>query len=257
MTILLDRFDPARAWKVALVVFCAYVGFVVAGLAFYGVLDDNPLTTMARTHLELRAPVILVQAAAGLSLLAVVIGGAPIAFAVLRRALTAHRRDLVLIAVPPLSVGVFVAYYAVVFALNVANDSLKLAIPRATLVTIFQAGSGLLVLGAMASTGAAVLAVATARHDISRRLFQFALVPAGGAVLAMALGVLGVALWGVSANVDSPQVFQGNYGLLGLNTATTWLVIIAGMAFFTVVAGVALVIGASHWRNRLNRVDVV
>jgi hypothetical protein len=257
MTRILDRFDPAKAWQAALIVFCAYVGFVIAGLAFYGVLDDNPLTTMARTHLELRVPVILVQVAAVLSLLAIAIGAAPIAFAVLWRALIAHRRDLILLAVPPLAAGVFVAYYAVLFVLHFASDAHRLVIPAPLLVTMFQAGSGLLVLGAIASTIAAVTAVVLARRDISRRLFQFALVPAAGAIAAMALGVLGVALWGASANVDSPQVFFGEYGLLGMNTATTWLVIVVGMALFTILAAAALVLGAFHSGNRLKSPDVV
>jgi hypothetical protein len=50
----------------AITVFSAWAAFVMAGLCFYGVLDDNPLTMLARSHLALLA----VPPGAGLAVLA-------------------------------------------------------------------------------------------------------------------------------------------------------------------------------------------
>ena len=92
--------------------FAAYIAFVVAGMGVYGLADDSPMAALMKTGADL--PLLLswltVQAGALIALLAVVIGGLPLAWIVIRRALTSSRQDLRLLLVPVLSFLALVPY---------------------------------------------------------------------------------------------------------------------------------------------------
>src|SRR2546426_1417874 len=89
-----------RLRAVALTVFCAYIGFVLAGLTFYLMVDDSPFVPLMGTHLELGAAWLVVAGGSAISLLAVV-GGLPIGLTMLRQGITARRRDLLLLLFVP------------------------------------------------------------------------------------------------------------------------------------------------------------
>ena len=77
-----------------LVVFTAYIAFVVAGMSLYGLADDTPMAALMKTGRDL--PLLLswltVQAAALVAFASVVIGGLPLAWIVVRRALRSRAR---------------------------------------------------------------------------------------------------------------------------------------------------------------------
>jgi hypothetical protein len=210
------------------------VVFVVAGLGFYGMLDDNPLTKLGQSHLALGLSVLVVQAGAVLALLAVTAGGLPIALAVVRFALRQHQRDvLLLLAVPPVFV-VLLGMLFVVLAI-IANTSVLAA---AGGFGLFLALTGLFLVAALASPAAASLAVI--RSQVDEAWFRLARLPLAATVGAMALTLCAVLAWGLSANLEAPQAFRGGLGLFGLNTDLSWTGVLVGMGLATVVAALAV-----------------
>jgi hypothetical protein len=188
----------SRPRNSALTVFCAWVAYVLAGLCFYGVLDDNPLTALARSQGGgLRFSVWAVQAGAVLALLAVLAGALPIGWAILTSALRQRSRDvLTLLAVPPLSLIVVLAYVGYLLVLG-NQPGLTSAAPDAhmrTLVYVFQfVFMGL----AIASTTALVAAVQ--RSQLDERPYRATRLPAVLASASMGLTLLGLLSWGASA----------------------------------------------------------
>src|SRR6266568_2903211 len=96
-----------RPWAITL--FCAYISFVLAGAAFYGMVDDSPFVPLMNRNPALLLSWLVVAGASGIALLAVVVGGLPVGFAVVKRALQVERRNLLLLLVPFISLGALIA----------------------------------------------------------------------------------------------------------------------------------------------------
>jgi len=103
-----------------LIVFAAYIAFIVAGMALYGLADDSPMAALMRTgtDLPLLASWLTVQAGALIALLAVVAGGLPLAWVVMRRVVTSGRQDLRFLLVPVFAFLALVLYAAFMFAVG-------------------------------------------------------------------------------------------------------------------------------------------
>src|SRR5438132_9931238 len=98
-----------RLRKAEMIVFCAYIAFVVAGLALYGMVDDSPFIPAMNRHVELAAAWYAIAAGSGLALVAVVAGGLPFGLAIVKRIFTEKRRDLLmLMAVPVIALAAVV-----------------------------------------------------------------------------------------------------------------------------------------------------
>jgi hypothetical protein len=216
-----------------LIVLWAWVVFVLAGLGFYGLLDDNPLSKMASVP-ALQLSVLAVQAGAVLTLLGVTAGGLPIGWAVVRFAVGQRRRDvLALLAVPVICALAMGGAGAAL--LVVANTT---GAPNAVGISLFFGIAGLFPVAAIAS--AAAVSAAVMRSPVSETWYRLARVPSAGAVAAMALTLCAVAAWGISANLAAPQAFHGALGLLDLSTDLSWVGVLAGMGLATLVAAVTV-----------------
>ena len=220
--------------RATLVVFWAWIVFVLAGLGFYGLLDDNPLTTLAASVPALQWSVLAVQAGAVLALLAVAAGSAPIGWAMLRFALGHRRRDvMLLLAIPVICAGVLGgAGVTLAIVANAANMT-------ASQGFIFFLGlAGLFLLAAVVSPAA--VSAAVLRSPVNEIWYRLARWPSAGAVGAMAFTLCAVVAWGISANRAAPQAFHGALGLLGLNTDLSWASVVIGMSLATIVAAGAV-----------------
>jgi hypothetical protein len=231
-----------------LTVFCAYIGFAVAGLALYGLVDDSPFIPLMSSHPALLPAWFAIEGGAGLSALAVGVGGLPIALTVLRRAFTTHRRDLVLLAVPPVAFGLLVVVAALMIVFAEAGRGAG------------QPGgpTGLAAIGFIAlfivaaAAGATALAVLVLRSPTEVQTFRvpgltvhvepyrFALIPAVITTLAMAGMLIASLAWGVLARAASAQVFKSPGFIGGPSSGGTYLGIVLLMAISTAVAGVAV-----------------
>jgi hypothetical protein len=207
-------------------VFVAYVGFIVAGLGYQKLTEYDDFMSAAARYPLVGAGFHAVQAGSVVALLAVLIGGLPLAWAALRDVLARRRYGtLALFAVPILA---FAALFGYGFAAIHIKDAANLS---------GQATGGLiavLVLGA--ATSAWAVSRAILRSEVPARLYRFALAPALVATGAMALMLVAAVVWGVALRASDPALFGGGDGIHGTSTALSWGVQVAVMALCTLAA---------------------
>lgn len=256
------NFTPVTNWRLTdmnnklrsaiLIVFSAYIAFVVAGMALYGLADDSPMAALMKsgTDLPLLASWLTVQAGAVIALLAVIIGGLPLAWIAIRRALRGSRADLGLLLVPVLSFGALAVYAAFVASVGLGVVHLPGVAPAVSPQN-FPVGNKLLigggmlifVLGAIASTLAVWRLINRTQpaedklrlpgFEAALKPYQFAMVPARIACAAMLLTLLGTLAWGWFSYAAMPQVASQNWGLLLSNTAASFGLIVFVMLIAT------------------------
>lgn len=178
---------------------------------------------------------------AWVSLVAAVVGGLPIALAVLRGAVAGRRRDVLgLLGVPPLALVVFVGYSAFPMQLLMrvighrpVHDPINLLVALTWM--------GLLGLAALAS--AAALSLAVARSELTPGTLRRALPP--GLALAATMGVVAAATlaWGLSLRAEVPELFNSNGGMLATLLPLSWLAVVVVMGLAAATAARSVVAG--------------
>jgi ABC-type transport system involved in cytochrome c biogenesis permease component len=153
----------------------------------------------------------------------------PIALAIGRTALERrHWRQVGLLAVPPLTLAIWIALTVVLLAVGEPPSSGPLR------VAAFLLWVGVFVVAAIASTVAVSAAALDAEVDGS--LYRRAALPAVATAVAMAFVVASVVAWGIGLAIVSPADFWGFDGILSSSTPLTWLGIVVVMAGATWVA---------------------
>lgn len=229
-----------RPRRTAITVFCAYIGFVVAGLSFNQMVEDD-INHLSTAHPDIGLTYHVVMAGAVVALLAVLVGGLPIALASARQALAAKRSDILLLyLVPPIALALWLAWTWTILNVIAPNHATATAQSTPTL-WVFVSWIALFALAAVASTLA--VAVAIARSQINPRLFRFSLWPATVATLAMLAMLGGVIAWGLTTRADDPAYFATAFGVWKLDLTRSWLAHVAAMALLTLIAIVALIRG--------------
>jgi hypothetical protein len=235
-----------RLRRAMLIGLCAYIGFFVAGVAFEETTNTARFVELTG-YLPRYYPVFTVSSygiAIGLAvaLLAVMIGGIPIAWAVIRRAASVARKDLLFWAVPLFA---FVVLLAGNYVLLAVEDN-RIALPTGIAELVGVTYLVMLVVGAIASAAAVSLAIT--RSTVSEQFFQFALIPATVAIGAMGLTLSATIAWGVSLNVDAPWLFNSDIyyrvyvgGVVKTTVAGAWLTIVVVMAASTVMAVLSVI----------------
>lgn len=215
------RLDPAftsermfhpmsRLRTSAVMVFCAYAAFVLGFLAFQRLTDPRaPFDAAGRAHSELGVALRVITLAPQAGLLAVVVGGVPIALDILWRAWRARNwRTLAFFATPPV---LFVICAVFVYLANTAwltfNRAGYVVGAPGDIVTLIIAfvllfGSG------VAST--VVVSYAVARSQISLGALRFARWPALVATLAMVVEVSALVYWGARSYSVARWLYDGS-----------------------------------------------
>ncbi|MGD0611581.1 MAG: hypothetical protein ABSB41_08695 [Anaerolineales bacterium] len=240
-----------------LIVFAAYIGFIIAGFSLVGLADDSPMIPLMKTNFALAAAWTTIQIGAVVALLAVVIGGLPLALTIIRRALAVDRRNLGLLLVPVLSFLALILYIGFVF--SVATG--RILIPG--VVQVVQPGNfppgnrlimeGLMlvfVLGAIASTLAVWKAISNTDVEqetfravgrpLTVKIYMFAYVPAVITTLSMLVILVATLTWGWLSFTALPQVFAGNFGPWGTSTQVWFYGIAVLMGICTLAAFLGL-----------------
>jgi hypothetical protein len=257
-----------------LIVFAAYIGFVIAGFGLVGLADDSPMISLMKTKPALAAAWTTIQAGSVVALLAVVIGGLPLALTVIRRALAPHRGgqgpgrggqgpgrggqgpgrgSLGLLLVP----GVAFLALALYAGLLLAVGSGLIHIPGvdpSVQPGSFPTGNRLLlasfmlvfILGAIASTLAVWKVVSAtdveqetfqaAGRTLTVKIYTFAFVPALVTALAMLVMLAATLTWGWLAFSALPDVFSGNYGPWQTSTQAWYFGIVVWMGLCVLAA---------------------
>ena len=248
-----------------ILVFAGYIGFVIGGFSLLGLVDDSPVVPLMRTDLSLLVVWRTIQVGSVISLLAVVVGGSPLALAVFRRALTSSRRDLRWLLVPLVAFLVLVLY--ILFMVSIAYGWLQISgVARTVTPENFPTGNKLLlgglmlvfVLGALASVAAvwkilsntgAEDAFSFLGHETSLRPYEFAYPLAGITALGMLLMLLATLLLGWLASSALPSWFAGDQGLLLMHTSLSFGFTILIMALSTALALFGLARGYPAWKR--------
>ncbi len=224
-----------------LTIFCAYIGFILAGWAFQKMTEYDDFVEAARTHSVVGLSFNLIVIGAVVALLAVLAGGLPIAVTVIRFALAQKRRGpLLLLAVPILAFAVFLGTTLLLEALHRPGNHLS---PVWQIFLHRGVFFGTLIAAAIAGAGSVCFAVV--HSEISEKLLRFAVLPSILATISMALVLAATITWGLGLRDGAPQLFAGNDGLVGSSTTGTWLGIVIAMAIATVLAALSLLRGLS------------
>jgi hypothetical protein len=214
-----------------LTIFCAYVGMILSGMALQKMTEYDDFQETARTYPLVGLSFNLVIIAAVVALLAVLVGGLPIAVAVVRSALARKRYgSLFLLIVPLLAFFVFLG-------VTLFLERLKGSGPH---IGLFF---GTLIVAALVSPAALCLAVV--RSEISEKLLRFTLLAFALGTFSMVVILVATILWGFGLHAFDPQLFASNAGVVRTSTSGTWLGIVIAMTIANVVALVALIRGWS------------
>jgi hypothetical protein len=225
----------------ASVIFGAFIAFVIAGIGFQKTGEYIMKTSLPSTYPILAIAYDAMMVGAVVALLAVLVGGVPIALAALRYAL-AHRRGDILarFVVPPVVLLIIIAGGFIVVSNNIGGNTAATIHTPARFAAI---GSlvVLFILGAVASTYAVLDAIA--RAEIPESLLRFALLPGVVATIAMVVMVLAHLLWSFTLWQHAPDIFWGDDGLLATSTLVGMIVQVVVMVVATVIAIRALAQG--------------
>lgn len=214
-----------------LTIFCAYGGFILAGMGFQKMTEYADFQEVARTHSLVGFSFNLVVIGSVVALLAVVAGGLPIVVTVIKSALVRRRlTPLFALAMPVLAFGTFFGILPLLKAVFHPGDQ-HVLLGRGLFL-------GTLLATAIISVGSICFAVA--RSEISEKLLRFALPPSILATLSMALMSVSTFIWGLGLQESAPKLFTGNDGIVGSSTLGTWLGIVIAMALATTLAVISL-----------------
>jgi hypothetical protein len=236
-----------------LIVFTAYIGFIIAGFSLVGLADDSPMLLLMKTNHALAFSWTTIQAGAVVALLAVVIGGLPLAIMVIRAALLANRRRLGLLLVPVFSILALVLYVGFIFLVGTSRIQIAGVFPvvpsgnfppgnrlmLAGLMLVFILGaiaSALAVWKIVSSTDPEQETLHIAGRGLTIRPYTFALVPAVITTVSMLVMLVATLTWGWMAFSALPQVYSGNYGPWQTNTQV-WFYSIVTLMILCTLAG--------------------
>lgn len=221
-----------------LMIFCAYSGFIVAGMGFQKLTEAHEFAIAAQTYSLSGISCNFVLVGAITALLAALIGGLPIIAEVVKGAFAQKRYNLlVLLATPILSLAFFIGTTLLLERLIPLNAFLSLILLARFLFLATFLGA------AVISTAAVCRAIASS--EISVRCLRFAALPSLLLTLSMVLMLVAVLVWGFSLRSNVPQLFASNKGLFGTSTSSSWLRIVllmagaTGLATFSLLRGLA------------------
>jgi hypothetical protein len=247
-----------------LIVFSAYIGFVIAGFALVGMADDSPMIALTKTNPALMVAWNIIQACSAVALLAVVIGGLPLAITIIRRALTDSRQGLGLLLVPVFAFLILVAYFGFIILVGIGQIKIP-GFVRVVQPGPFPPGNRLLlaglmatfVLGALASTLAVWKVVSrtdseqetfrAVKRSLTVNIYNFAFWPAVVTTLAMFIMLAATLTWGWLSFSALPEAFAGNFGPWGTSTQAWFIAISLLMTLSTLAA----ILGLNRARSKV------
>jgi hypothetical protein len=211
-----------------LTMFCAYSGFIIAGVGFQKMTEYDDFVDAAQSHALIGTSFTLVVIGATLALLAALVGGLPIVFTIVKAAFATRRIGHVLLLAAPLLL------FALLSVAPPIVGSLPMIAARGLFVTI---------LVGFVALSAGAICVAVTRSQIPDSLLRFAMFSSTVLTGSMVLMLIATIVWGIGLQQSVPQLFGSNEGIMASSTAGTWIGIVAGMALTTIVALVALIRG--------------
>ena len=237
----LQRIDAPKAKAILITVFCAFAGFALVIGAFGRLTDPRaPFDAIAHTHTEITLLFQIINIAFDLACLAVLVGGLPILFDIVRYALVNRQRaNLFLLGAPLALLLLAIGENTLVFTYLVPGGNTAANATPQNLVLVISAFVLLLLAGIVCIIGPAL---AILRSPINERFLRFALALAGIVVLAMAVTLFATILWGLRILADAPQLYSnGAIALFPPSGGADLIVIVVLMVLATGIPIAALI----------------
>ncbi len=229
----------------AITIFCAYIALAFTGMGFQKLTEDIMKTNIPTVYPVIRLTHGAIVVGAVVSLLAVLIGGLPIAWDAIRQAFQERRWGvLALFAAPPLSLAIWLGWtWTILNVIQPAKRSLTSHDPF--VIGIGRSWVGLLFLAAIASVIA--VSVAVSRSHITPERYRFALRAAIVAALGMFITAAGVAAFGLQVQVVAPQALSALASPLEFGQSTGVNLVVQSIVMFiaSIVAAVCIFHGLS------------
>ncbi len=235
----------SRMRSSAITIFCAYIALVLTGMGFQKLTEDIMKTTIPTTYPAISLTYDAIVVGALLALLAVLVGGLPIAWGAIRQALSARRWGiLALFAVPPFALAIWLAYIWAAESLFIPHH-LSRSAQLAQAHLLGRILVALLLLAAVASVSA--VSIAVSRSQISADRYRFALRAAIVATIGMFITMAGVAAFSLQVLAAAPQDLSVLATPLGFGESMGLSLLIQSVVMFlaSVVAAVSVFRGLS------------
>jgi hypothetical protein len=266
----LDPPDPGQREPAALGAWMwwAWMLALAAGMVLYGMVDDSPLSAPHAGSL-LQGSWLGIEMGATLAGAAILLAGLPLAWSLLRYAVSAGRRDLLLrLAFPFAAALAFAGWVTAVVVWTgghwgaspwavaffrpdwpAAGFRWTTASISAGLLVLGLAGSAVSVAQAMRRSDFPALRVSGPGARVELQPLRFAAALAPWAAAGMLLMLVSAASWGLAAIRHATTAFQASSGPLGLGAFATWLL---SLMLFAAAAALS---ARSAWRARSLRFD--
>lgn len=235
----------SRMRSSAIIAFSAYIALVLTGMGFQKLTEDIMKTNAPVAHPGIALAHSAIIGGAVLALLAVLVGGLPIAWDAIRHALTGRRwGELALWAVPPISLAIWLGWTWTI--LNVIQPTKQVQdIHQPFFIGIGRSWVGLFILAAIVSVAA--VSAAINRSQIAPERYRFALRAALVTVLGMLVTAAGVAAFGLQVQAVAPADLATLASPLafGESTGTSLVIQVIVMSLATVIAAVSVFRGLS------------
>ena len=221
-----------RQRNALLTIFSAYIAFVIAGLGLQKMTEYDDFQSVAARVLTVGLPFKIVYVGSAVSLLAVLIGGLPLAAAALRQALADRRFGIAaLFAVPPIALALLVGFI-ILYTRN---------IPTSAASNHIHVVVGAFVAAAILSTTAVCYGISATYRGTSA-LLNFARWPAAIAAATMLIMGAATVVVALSLNAAAPGVVSDmtSYYTFTLLNVT---ILMALAAVVAAIGGALLFIG--------------
>jgi hypothetical protein len=268
----MTSFNSAQRQGAALngVLWCAWMLAVAAGMILYGVVDDSLFVGAMGSSSLLRSCWLGIELGAVIAAAAITLGGAPVAWSMLRYAVIARRRDILLrLALPLLAAVVLVGWIGFVsfwtgghwgaspWAVALSRPDW----PSESFRWITGSISTFLLLLLIASSALAIAqALRRSKFPEVRLSFpgaelridplRFAALLAPWAAVGSVVMFVSVAAWGLAAGRNAADVLHKHFVPLGLTSFSAWLV-----SVFLFAAAATLSVSVAR-RSRALRFDM-
>jgi hypothetical protein len=226
--------NQKRLLSAEITVFAAYIAFVVAGMAFAKMVEYDDFADVTRGNAPITIAFTTLVAGAYIALLAVLVGGLPLAVAAARYAVATRRWGiLALLATPLVAFGALAGYGALATQVIAPTFHTGSGVTPGNVVLFV----GLALIFALGATFSVYGVARAAREsEISPRLLAFARIPALVTTLAMTVVTVALIVWGVALRAAAPDLFGAGEGILATTVALNWLGVALVMALATIIA---------------------
>lgn len=212
---------------------CAIMAFAIATVGFQKMTEDPAFSAAARNHPAIAASSGLLRAAAVAAAVTVLAGALPLAWNIIRQAISAHRPDLIrLLLIPPAAVAGWLAIVAAI-ARMYQHPHVHSAANIATVAAIALLGLA----AATACTWAAVTILH--RADLTPRVLRPQVIPMAILTACAAVTTAADITWGLAVRSADSPLFHSDNGLIATPMPPSWIAGVAMLATVTVLTASA------------------